>query len=608
MKKNRGALVPTKEIADKRDAKQLWRNNNEQMSRNNRRVLNEMRRQQRKEEAIERAREDPNEGRMRFDDNDYDDDTELAERMDEMERILSDEDMPLATKLALTRRMKRKPDEELDHRTTKRKRNEETNPQRVKSSRARAPSSAQSTRKRPVEEDPYESDRRKVFLLDEDEEREPTVETEAQNNTPIGNELDTLDRADQERFEEQQEETPRFILDKDRRNVHEKDEWKPPRGNRDSDAPLIRMEDMIPNTSETESAVNFGQGFSESLPQLPQSIDENKPRIRQQKSSVNIFRPVVESVFKRPPQPTKSTPEPLVDLQHGFSVDLPTIAFASYTQRLNLRRVLLVLNATAPVNAQTQSRKWLGIKTFFNYYFGSSLKLFLGKRSVVRIFLISSQNDLCAKLYRLDGGGRYVLTIVANFDYWNSLVELADALPDVYFRSNCDDIARTYLRQLNQVPLSASVAKAMREPIANRVSSAMLQSYTSDSNAENTDSLPPESRVVKNVVSINGQEVEIKRGSVNAMYSTPTYSTIPNLSRNDDAQTDRVNETFSCDREDDHDGAIDQAVSGLCLAHLIEMLIEKDLKSKVPNYVTLGQLFSGDKSTINPFKIQMYTR
>lgn len=220
---------------------------------------------------------------------------------------------------------------------------------------------------------------------------------------------------------------------------------------------------------------------------------------------------------------------------------VPAVTVSTYNERLHLRRVMRVVAESCPADPLTGQRRWLGLKTFLNYYFASNLKLFLGRKSVVRVFLITTEHDLCGRLYRMDGN-RYVLSLVANFDYWDQLLGIACALPDVYFSgSGTRDTARTYLRQMRG-------GASYGEHVGQRVDAEMLNFY---------DTSPKKC--------------------------------------NDDA-------------EDTNDWPVDQAIAALCIAHLFETIIRQDLQHKLPQYITLAQLFTRDPAAVNPFKVELCCR
>lgn len=243
---------------------------------------------------------------------------------------------------------------------------------------------------------------------------------------------------------------------------------------------------------------------------------------------------------------------------------VPAVTVSTYHERVHLRRVMRVVAESCPADPLTGRRRWLGLKTFLNYYFASNLKLFLGRKSVVRVFLITTEHDLCGKLYRMDGN-RYVLSLVANFDYWDTLLGIACALPDVYFSgSGTRDTARTYLRQMRGG--GGSGVGGYGEQVAERVDADMLHFYEAN---------PPK------------RHRGTTRGGGNG----------------DGGGGDDDDDDGNCE-----DWPVDHAVAALGIVHLFETIIHKDLKNKLPQYITLAELFTRDPSAVNPFKVELRCR
>lgn len=287
-----------------------------------------------------------------------------------------------------------------------------------------------------------------------------------------------------------------------------------------------------------------------------------------------------------PPAPSKVSnrrrfdDDPTAPTEPELLLARPTIGIASLPQLQHLRHVMRVIEASAPLDV-SGVRNWLGFSTFLNYYFASTLRLFLGDRVVVRIMQIPSNHEFGAKLYQLNQD-RYSLMLLADFDYWDRLLHVAVALPDIYFENGASSLARIYQR----------LAKQPQQQLSDiRLDDTTMRCYQ-------TQSAPATTATKSSVHSFairdgNNLSCSLLRSSDQPLSPQPPPSS--------PAATDT-------DADDTRNAAtLDLAVAGLCLVHRFEMLLERDFRNKVPNYVTLAKMFTRNVGSVNPFRITLFS-
>jgi hypothetical protein len=271
-----------------------------------------------------------------------------------------------------------------------------------------------------------------------------------------------------------------------------------------------------------------------------------------------------------------------------------------YSRMMHFKHVMRVIDVcTGLDNENGLMRRWCGLATFLKYYFASTLKIFLGQTAVVRVFLMHSEREIGAKLYRVHND-RYVLSLLANFDYWEKIGTIAASLPDIYFRG----------------PMGGSEEER-------RVSAEQLHCYgTSEISSRTGLAFSRDEAATAEYLQLNDVRIPIRDGhQVSAPSHIPQMQSAaptaksttkqraqqqPNLSSSspEQEQSRSVEEEI----EVANSAVIDQAMMALCLVHLFEVYIQRDLKNKVPNYVTLAKLFSNNSESINPFRIEWRVR
>lgn len=274
------------------------------------------------------------------------------------------------------------------------------------------------------------------------------------------------------------------------------------------------------------------------------------------------------------PPPPRNLPEP--SPSDNFSIDV-----VPYQRALHFKHVMRIIDVCTGATSNNNVRQWCGLTTFLKYYFASTLKIFLGQSSIVRIFLMHSDKEIGAKLYRI-GGERYVLSLLANFDYWEKIGTVAASLPDIYFRP------------VSKVSVYTDDSRK-DFTLAGRVQTGQLHDYGTllESSALSSSLSSSRDRKYSRVSGGGGLSIPVVDVDFNEYNNRNEYNSEDEEATTDD-DTDAVNLAV-----------IDKAVMSLCLVHLFEIYIQRDLKNKVPNYVTIAKLFSDNSDSINPFRINL---
>lgn len=288
----------------------------------------------------------------------------------------------------------------------------------------------------------------------------------------------------------------------------------------------------------------------------------------------------------------------------------PTIGIASVSDMQHLRHVMRVIDACTPPDDRNAAgaRVWLGLPTFLNYYFASTLQLFLGDRVVLRILQIPSTSEFGAKFYVL-GNQRYSLMLLADFDYWERLLSVATALPDIYFENGANTLARTYQRlAANDVPRQAPRYRLDTDTMfdyRSKPTPVIANPFTTTTNTTTVITPNNETLVVRDG---NNMNCNLFRRTTSPEPAAPSPPPPPSSSppplraavdgdRGDSMEQIELQNTES----------LDMAVASLCLVHRFEMLLEKDFRNKLPNYVTLAKMFTRNTGSINPFRIDLFS-
>jgi hypothetical protein len=325
--------------------------------------------------------------------------------------------------------------------------------------------------------------------------------------------------------------------------------------------------------------------IAEERERLRREQQQERERVRERIFNQNrrSTTAAMETVTQAQPERTSSRkqivplPDPVINREHI------TIDVVPYQRMLHFKHVMRVLDVCT--TGKNGAREWCGLSTFLKYYFASTLKIFLGESAVVRIFLMHSEHEIGAKLYRI-GNDRYVLSLLANFDYWEKISTIAASLPDIYFRPMSD------------VPVVTN--DASRDfTLAGRVQVDQLHDYgtTQESSLSSSSACRRENNAVE--YSLLNDDVRIPVVSAEDQVNEPTTAA---------AAVNHENDQENEDLESTNVAVIDKALMSLCLVHLFEIYIQRDLKTKVPNYITLAKLFSDNPEAINPFRVELRSR
>lgn len=115
-----------------------------------------------------------------------------------------------------------------------------------------------------------------------------------------------------------------------------------------------------------------------------------------------------------------------------------TVEINDYNEHAQLKRLCCLLDCATPrVSADdpNSERRFVGLRTFLNYYFASNLEYYLPQHSVLRVFLYTSTFEIGARFCALEQN-RYAMILLGNWDYWSTLTNIASALPNIYFSND----------------------------------------------------------------------------------------------------------------------------------------------------------------------------
>lgn len=84
---------------------------------------------------------------------------------------------------------------------------------------------------------------------------------------------------------------------------------------------------------------------------------------------------------------------------------------------------------------------WMGIQSFLDLYFTTVFNIFFGNNFDVRVVHIHSDNKFSAK-FSLYNVRAYKVIILMNHTHWDRVLDVATAMPDIYFRRS-DGITST---------------------------------------------------------------------------------------------------------------------------------------------------------------------
>lgn len=320
------------------------------------------------------------------------------------------------------------------------------------------------------------------------------------------------------------------------------------------------------------------------------SVEEAQPR-------VNVLPPQLSLSSSLPPPapyPSKSSAR-MYPTEDRSSVQPLQIEIVPYTEMMHFKHVMRIVEACTSYDANSYSvRRWAGLRTFLKYYFASMLQLFAGNNAVIRVFLVTTDSDIGAKLYTVEGN-RYVLSLAANFEYWDRLGGIAAALPNIYFKSPSSSSSEQGRGNGNGEPrrrLSASIVKKYSSGVQAESKNTKGHSVVSTDAGAATAAAATSA-----VFYLNDQAIPIRNdGEIRQQEKTNS-----NTSLNDqDDETDEI--------EARNTAVMDRASMALCMVHLFEIFMHRDLKNKIPNYVTLAKLFTHNAHSINPFTIKLRSR
>lgn len=94
----------------------------------------------------------------------------------------------------------------------------------------------------------------------------------------------------------------------------------------------------------------------------------------------------------------------------------------------HLRRLYFLLNYS-----DRHRHRWIGLKCFIEMYFSIVFHHYFGPSFKMKIFHIA-KNTKFGAYFRVDGNKSYTIFICINYPYWNRMVQVASALPTVFFR------------------------------------------------------------------------------------------------------------------------------------------------------------------------------
>lgn len=94
----------------------------------------------------------------------------------------------------------------------------------------------------------------------------------------------------------------------------------------------------------------------------------------------------------------------------------------------HMRRLYFLLNYS-----DRNRHRWIGLKCFIEMYFSIVFHHYFGPSFKMKIFHIA-KNTKFGAYFRVDGNKSYTIFICINYPYWNRMVQVASALPTVFFR------------------------------------------------------------------------------------------------------------------------------------------------------------------------------
>lgn len=126
------------------------------------------------------------------------------------------------------------------------------------------------------------------------------------------------------------------------------------------------------------------------------------------------------------------------------SFPIPRYELVPYDETNYFARLMAVLTYS-----DRHGGVWMGIQSFLDLYFTTVFNIFFGNNFDVRVVHIYSDNKFSAK-FSLYNVRAYKVIILMNHTHWDRVLDVATAMPDIYFRRS-DGITSTITKSVSSL-------------------------------------------------------------------------------------------------------------------------------------------------------------